>query len=82
MQLNKNVAISDSGFIFNPATGDSFTTNAVGLDVLKSLQEETTRQAIISMLTGKYAVDSAQADKDLSDFVLMLESYQMLRSDE
>ena len=44
MQINKNIAISDSGFVFNPSTGDSFSTNQVGLEIIRLLKENKSKE--------------------------------------
>ena len=33
MNIKKNVAVSDSGMIFNPDTGETFTVNPIGADI-------------------------------------------------
>ena len=35
MRLKKNIAVSDSGFVFNPTTGDSYSLNPVGKEILQ-----------------------------------------------
>ena len=35
MKLKKNIATSESGFVFNPSTGDSFSLNTIGAEILK-----------------------------------------------
>ena len=82
MRLNTNIAISDSGFIFNPATGDSFTTNNVGLEIIRFLKEEKKKEDIIEAIREKFSVDEASLDKDLVDFLMMLANYQLLKEDE
>ena len=82
MQLNSNVAISDTGFIFNPATGDSFSTNAVGLEIIRLLKEEKKKDEIVKSISAKFSIDSAAMDKDLVDFLMMLRNYQLLKDDE
>jgi hypothetical protein len=39
MYLRKNIATSESGFIFNPATGDSFSANPVAAEILLQLKQ-------------------------------------------
>jgi hypothetical protein len=39
MRIKKNIAISESGFIFNPAVGDSYSTNPIGAEIIKMLKE-------------------------------------------
>ncbi len=82
MQLNTNIAISDSGFIFNPSTGDSFSTNNVGLEIIKLLKEDKKKEDILKSISNKFSIDEQSLDKDLVDFLMMLRSYQMLKEDE
>lgn len=82
MVLNKNIAISESGFIFNPMTGDSFSANPVGRDILQWMREEKSTEEIVLQLQQKYKVDAAVAEKDLYDFMLMLKTYQLIQDDE
>ena len=77
MHINSNVAISDSGFIFNPLTGDSFTTNPIGLQIIEMLKNRLSQQEIITEITTKYLVESSTVEKDLRDYLSMLNSYQL-----
>lgn len=82
MKLNTNIAISDTGFIFNPATGDSFSTNNVGLEIIRLLKEEKKKEDIILNIREKFSVDEASLDKDLVDFLMMLNNYQLLKEED
>lgn len=82
MQINRNIAISESGFIFNPGTGDSFSANAVGLEIIRLLQEMATKEEILSAIQEKFTVDQDTAEKDLNDFIMVLHSYQLLNDHE
>jgi len=82
MNINKNIAISDSGFIFNPSSGDSFSTNQVGLEIIRLLKEGKKKEDIISDVVKKYATDESTLEKDLGDFFLMLSSYQLLNDND
>ncbi len=78
MQINKNIAISDSGFVFNPSTGDSFSTNQVGLEIIRLLKENKSKEELIKELALKFSTDKSTLEKDLGDFFMMLNSYQIL----
>ena len=78
MKLKKNIATSEEGFIFNPATGDSFSTNPIGTDILTLLKEEITFPAIIDAICAKYEVDQIQFERDFDDFVSQLKDYHIL----
>ncbi len=78
MQINKNIAISDSGFIFNPSTGDSFSTNQVGMEIIRLLKDNKSKEEVISGVVSKFNVDESTVEKDLSDFTLMLNNFQLV----
>lgn len=68
MKLRKNIATSEEGFVFNPATGDSFTTNSIGTDIIALLKEGKSMLEIIDTICEKYDVERNQFEKDLDDF--------------
>ena len=82
MQINKNIAISDSGFVFNPSTGDSFSTNQVGLEIIRLLKENKSKEELIKELVLKFSTDESTLEKDLGDFFMMLNSYQILTNND
>ena len=55
MKIKKNIAISDSGFIFNPDTGESFTANPIGLEILSMLKDGLDAKAVRKQLKLKRA---------------------------
>jgi hypothetical protein len=78
MKLKSNIAISDSGFVFNPSTGDSYSINPVGIFILNMLKEEKSDPEILSTLQAKYMVDKDTAEKDLYDFKNMLGGLKLI----
>lgn len=79
MEINKNIAISDSGFVFNPSTGDSFSTNQLGLEIINLMKEGKTIDEVVFSITSKYNVEKPNVEKDLSDFFSMLTSFQIIK---
>lgn len=79
MEINKNIAISDSGFVFNPSTGDSFSTNQLGLEIINLMKEGKTIDEVVGSITSKYNVEKSNVEKDLSDFFSMLTSFQIIK---
>lgn len=80
IRLKKNIAVSDSGFVFNPTTGDSFSLNGIGLDILQFLKEEKSEDEIKSTLQAWYNIDRDTVDKDYYDFLKMLGQYKLLET--
>ena len=78
MKLKKNIAISESGFIFNPEIGTSFTTNSLGVAILKQLKTKTSTEEIIDSVVKNYEIDAITCEKDLDDFLRMLDQYNLI----
>ena len=78
MKLKKNIATSEAGLIFNPGTGDSFSVNNIGAEILTMLKEAKSQQDIISLLSSKYDVEKNQLEKDMDDFVSQLNDHNLL----
>ncbi|MFT3753538.1 MAG: PqqD family protein [Paludibacter sp.] len=78
MKLKKNIATSEEGFVFNPATGDSFSTNPIGADILNLLKEDKTLPEIIESVCSKYDVEPIQFERDLEDFISQLKDFYIL----
>jgi len=78
MKLKKNIATSEAGLIFNPGTGDSFSVNNIGAEILLLLKENKSQKEIIGYLSSKYDVERIQIEKDMDDFVSQLTDYNLL----
>lgn len=69
MIIKGNIALSENGFVFNPSTGDSFTMNNTGKEVLLLIKEGKTLDEITKLMIEKYDVDSSTLERYLTDFV-------------
>jgi len=78
MKLKKNIATSEAGFIFNPGTGDSFSVNSIGSEILAMFKENKSLQEVIESISLRYEVEKSQLEKDLEDFVSQLYGYNLL----
>ena len=81
MKIKKNVAISDSGFIFNPDTGESFSANPIGLEMLEMLRDGMEYEEIRKNVLDKYKSDKDTVEKDYHDFITMLKQYNLIDND-
>lgn len=80
MQLKKNIATSESGFIFNPTTGDSYSANPIASEIITLLKEGTSTQNIKTQILERYDVSSAQLEKDWDDFTNQLKNANILEN--
>ena len=76
--IKKNIATNELGFVFNPATGDSFSTNPIAATILRLMREGRSLSAIKKSLLEEYEADSATVEKDLDDFVQTLKEFNLL----
>ena len=78
MKLKSNIAVSESGFIFNPEIGTSFTTNSLGIAILKQLKEKTSPEEIKNSILKSYDIDAITCEKDLDDFLRIVKQFNLL----
>jgi hypothetical protein len=82
MKLNKNIAVSDTGFLFNPANGESFSVNPIGVEIIGMLKEGKSLEAVTGKIIAAYDTDATTVEKDLYDFMSILKSYSLVNGDE
>lgn len=78
MRIRKNIAVSDEGFMFNPTTGDSFSTNPIGAEIIALLKQDKTQHEIALEICERYDVDASLFERDLDDFTTLLKEYSIL----
>jgi len=78
MKLKKNIATSEAGFIFNPGTGDSFSVNNIGAEILSMFKENKSLEEVIENISIRYQVEKSQLEKDLEDFISQLYGHNLL----
>lgn len=72
VQIKKNIAISDSGFVFDPGSGDSYTLNPTGLEIVQLIKAGKDFSEIMQTVTEKYEVDADSFERYFFDFVASL----------
>ena len=76
--IKKNIAVSESGFVFNPTTGDSFSLNTVGTEILKLMKDGKSENDVKNTIRALYDIDQETLDKDYYDFLKMLGQFKLL----
>ena len=82
MKIKKHIAISDSGVIFNGATGDSFSLNPIAGEILNLIKSDQTEEQIKSHLLQKYEVEKERIEGDLYDFFSHLRQLNLVENEE
>ncbi|MDD2285323.1 MAG: PqqD family protein [Paludibacter sp.] len=78
MRIRKNIAVSEEGFLFNPATGDSFSTNGIGSEIIRMLKQDKSTHEITDEICREYDVDRLLFERDLDEFTALLKDYSIL----
>jgi hypothetical protein len=82
MLIKGNIALSENGFVFNPSTGDSFTMNNTGKEVMMLIKEGKNISQITELLVEKYDVDRNTLERYLSDFINDLNVNNLLEEEK
>ena len=78
MKLKKNIAVSESGFIFDPSTGESFSMNNIGTEIVEYLKQDKSFEEIKKSMLEKYEVDSTSFEKYYYDFINSLQQLKLI----
>ena len=77
----KNLAVSDTGFVFDPRSGATFSLNATGLAILNALREGDDLPAILARLEAAFDVVGESVAHDVRDLVQSLQRHGVLSSE-
>jgi len=81
MKLKKNIAISESGFVFDPSSGDSFSLNPVAIEIMEYLKTDTAYEEINQLIIEKYDVDQTTFERYYYDFINSLRQFDLLKDE-
>ncbi|MBE0673420.1 MAG: PqqD family protein [Bacteroidales bacterium] len=82
MRLKRNIAISESGFLFDPSAGESYSLNEQGIEIINMLREGKTGTDITDYFTLEYEVERDDFERYLVDFTGMLKQFKLVEGDE
>jgi Coenzyme PQQ synthesis protein D (PqqD) len=74
----ENLAISETGFLFLPGTGETYTSNEIGKTIIQLLQKGDNQEKIIEKITNEYDVEPNTFEKDLADFINQLTQFNLV----
>lgn len=77
----KNLAISESGFLFMANTGETFTLNESGKKILTMFQDGGDVSDIILEITNTYDAEKNLIEKDIYDFIIQLKKFSILKEE-
>ncbi len=75
-----NLAVSDSGFLFNASSGETFTLSPIGKEIFLHLKQGETLSSIKEHILAGYNVDGATLERDIEDFISQLKHYKLVEA--
>jgi hypothetical protein len=74
-EILRRLALSGSGFVFDPVSGHSFTVNATGYSVLRKLQQSVSVIELVDELHDEFDVEHGVVERDVLEFAGVLRNY-------
>jgi PqqD family protein of HPr-rel-A system len=69
----RELAVSDSGFVFDPMTGHTFTVNPSGLLLLRWLKDGAEAGELSARLAEEFVIEPDEdPSRDVQDFMMQL----------
>lgn len=81
MQRLRDLAVSDTGFVFDPMSGATFNANASALAMLDALKRGLDRAAVVDAVRSRFDVLGADVGRDVDDLVATLRMHGLVPSD-
>jgi hypothetical protein len=78
--IKKNIATNEFGFVFNPATGDSYSSNPIAAEIIQMMKDNLSLNEIKKKLLDKYEVDKMTIEKDVDEFAGILKENNLLNN--
>ena len=81
MKIRSNIAVSENGFVFDPKTGESFTVNEVGIEIITQLKKNPNLDDVLKTIEEDYDVDHYTLEKSVNDFMKMMQEFNLLEDE-
>lgn len=78
MDTLNNLAISPTGFVFDPATGATYSVNATGRAVLEGIRDGLGLEALVAHLSERFQVGQADLRRDVLEYARVLREQQLV----
>jgi PqqD family protein of HPr-rel-A system len=80
--LVKDIAISETGFVFDPFSGNTYTMNTTGLFIVRALREGLSEEEIATRLRNEFGDVTHKVDEEVRDFLRAMRDFGLLSDSE
>jgi len=78
MSRVETLALNDSGFAFDPMSGESFTLNETAIEIIKAVKEGKSEREIAEQLSSVYEIETLDSFTDVLDFIKQLKNFGLV----
>jgi len=78
MNILNHIAVSEKGLVINTYTGELFTLNNLGIEIINLLKQGKSKEEIINFIISNYDVDENTLNIDFYKFVELLEYFKII----
>ncbi|MBS1261130.1 MAG: hypothetical protein MAG453_00451 [Calditrichaeota bacterium] len=72
VKFTNDVTLSKSGFLFDHASGQTYTLNPTGQFIFRLLEQGEESERVLPQIVAEFNVSESTARKDLDDFLRQL----------
>ena len=81
MNIRSGLKVNESGFLFDPETGESYSLNEIGVLYFNWIAEGKSLSEIKSLVVAEYDVDETTYEKSFMDFESRLKNLRLLENE-
>lgn len=74
----RGLALAETGFLFDPATGHTYTLNRTGATLLRWLRDGAEPADLAGRMAEAFDVPSGEAEVDSAAFLRKMQEYRLL----
>jgi len=78
MNIKQNIAVSGAGMIFNPDTGETFTVNPIGAEIINGIKEGNSLKEVQEKISSRYTVEPSTFQNDSEDFINLMRNFLLI----
>ncbi len=82
IKIKKDIAVSETGFLFDPNTGESFNLNKTGKLIFKLLAEDKNKKEIEKTVLEKFEIEAHVFQRYMDEFLMMLRQFNLIEKEE
>ncbi len=81
MKIKPNLKVNESGFLFDPATGESYSLNEMGTVYFNLVSTGQSLEEIKGLVCNEYDVDETTFEKSFMDFKSRLKNLRLVENE-